>query len=141
MATPEQPRSPSAKLKYVALLLMGVGLVLGYFAISQAGDRDADRSSALVAFAVGLVVGGAGAGWMMRKEAGRTDEGLREGSGGAMSTTAAIVLVGLFMPYIFFGDKLPEVLDQAIAGVICGTLFAGAVGLIALGRAWQRRGF
>ena len=86
-------------------------------------------------------MGSAGATWLLIKEARRSDEQLRAGTGGAVSAPAGMGIVLLFLPYIFFSDLLPEIPDRLVAGILCGGALAAAVGVVALGRLWRKRGF
>lgn len=133
--------SPNAKLKYVALLLLAVAAAGAYVSISQAGDADASRTSSLVAFAAGVIVGGFGGSYRMIKEGTRSDDELAAGTGGAVSEPVAIAIVVVLLPFLFFGDKLPEILERLVSGFLSGGLAAAAIGLLVLGRVWRKRGF
>lgn len=141
MAAPKAEPSPSARLKYVALLFLVPALGLAYVSVSRAGDGGATRAAALAVFALGFVVGAAAGGWLMIKEGRRSDEDLRAGTGGAIGGSAAVAIVAVFFPYVFFGDKLPEIPDRFIAGLISGFTASAAIGLVVLGRVWRKRGF
>ncbi len=79
MPSSDRGTSPSVKLKYVALLLLAVAAAGAYVYISQAGDADASRTSCLVAFAAGVVVGGFGGSCLMIKEAHAATRSSRPG--------------------------------------------------------------
>lgn len=138
---PNPHESPSARLKYVALLSLVPAAGLAYTAVSRAGDGRATRAVALGVFAGGFLVGAAAGAWLMIMEGRRTDEQLRSGAGGAITRSVAAVIVAFFLPYIFFGDELPEIPDRLIGGLLAGSAAAAGVGLAGLGRLWRKRGF
>ncbi len=59
---------------------------------------------------------------------------------GAIAMSAAGVVVAAFLPYLFFGDMLPEIPDRLISGLLSGFAASAAIGLVILGRAWRKRG-
>ena len=122
---------------------MGIAVIAAagcFVALSDALDAGPRRTSALLVFVAGIVVGAVGALYVFGKEWARSAEDIKRGTGGVGMNAAALV-VALFLPFVFFNDQLPLLMAMPVWGLLIGFLFSAGVWTVLLGRKWQRMGF